>query len=248
MSALVHTRLTSRSRGAIAQRCGPVPRQSRVLPHFRCKRSVTPIARRRERPISDGVQAFSAPHPAGLVVDRVVTDTERVIITTHSSATQAACPACGHLSSRTHSHYARTLADLPWQGRPVFIRVRARRFRCATVECPRQVFAERLASVASCRARRSQRLGDIQRHIGLAVGGEPGSRLAHRLAMPVSGDTLLRLIRSARWKAPEAPRVIGIDEWAWKRGQTYGTILCDLEKGRVWISCPTARPAQCRPV
>ena len=49
----------------------------------------------------------------------------------------------------------------------------------------------------------------------------------------MSGDTLLRLIRSARWEAPKALRVIGIDEWAWKRGQTYGTILCDLEKGRV---------------
>ena len=95
------------------------------------------------------------------------------------------------------------------------------------------MFAERLPAVAPPRARRSQRLGDIQRHIGLALGGEPGSRLSHRLAMPVSGDTLLRLIRSARWEEPEGARVIGIDEWAWRRGQTYGTILCDLEKGRV---------------
>ena len=171
--------------------------------------------------------------PAGLVVDRVVTDPERVIITTHLSAGCASCPDCGRSSSRLHSHYVRTLADLPWQGRPVAIKVRARRFRCVTVECPRQIFAERLPSAASARARRSRRLGDIQRHIGLAVGGEPGSRLSHRLAMPVSGDTLLRLIRGARWEAPEAPRVVGIDEWAWKRGQTYGTILCDLEKGSV---------------
>ena len=171
--------------------------------------------------------------PTGLVIDRVVTGPERVIVTTHPSATCAACPACGQSSSRTHSHYNRTLADLPYQGRPVAIHVRARRFRCTTVDCPRRFFAERLPFVAAPRARRSQRLGDIQRHVGLAVGGEPGSRLAHRLAMPVSGDTLLRLIRSVRWEAPEAPRVIGIDEWAWKRGQTYGTILCDLEKGRV---------------
>ena len=171
--------------------------------------------------------------PAGLVIDRVVTGPERVIVTTHPSATWAACPACGRFSSRTHSHYTRTLADLPYQGRPVAIHVRARRFRCTTVDCPRRVFAEQLPLVAAPRARRSQRLGDIQRHIGLAVGGEPGARLTHRLAMPVSGDTLLRLIRGARWEAPEAPRVIGIDEWAWKRGQTYGTILCDLEKGRV---------------
>lgn len=91
--------------------------------------------------------------------------------------------------------------------------MRARRFRCPTVACPRRVFAERLPLVTAARARRSQRLGYIQRHIGLTVGGEPGSRLSHRLAMPVSGDTLLRLMRSAGWEAPEAPRVIGVDEW-----------------------------------
>lgn len=77
------------------------------------------------------------------------------------------------------------------------------------------------------------RLGDIQRHIGLALGGEPGSRLAARLAMPVSGDTLLRLIRASALEPPAPPRVVGIDEWAWRRGLTYGTILCDLERGRI---------------
>jgi hypothetical protein len=77
------------------------------------------------------------------------------------------------------------------------------------------------------------RLGDIQRHIGLALGGEPGSRLADRLAMPVSGDTLLRLIRASALEPPAPPRIIGIDEWAWRRGLTYGTILCDLERGHI---------------
>ena len=128
---------------------------------------------------------------------------------------------------------------LPSQGRPIAIHVRARRFRCFTVDCPRRVFAERLPLVAAPRARRSQRLGDIQRHIGMAVGGEPGSRLAHRLAMPVSGDTLLRLIRSARWEAPEAPRVIGVDEWAWKRGDIRDHPVRSRERARAG---PPARP------
>jgi len=75
-------------------------------------------------------------------------------------------------------------------------------------------------------------LGDIQRHIGLALGGEPGSRLAARLAMPVSGDTLLRMIRSSVLAFPP-PRVIGVDDWAWLRGRRYGTIICDLERHRV---------------
>src|SRR6201999_3760291 len=83
------------------------------------------------------------------------------------------------------------------------------------------------------RARRTGRLGSIQRHIGFALGGEPGSRLAARLAMPLSGDTLLRLIRTAELELHVPPRVAGIDDWSWRRGQRYDTIICDLERRRV---------------
>ncbi|WXH25822.1 ISL3 family transposase (plasmid) [Roseomonas mucosa] len=137
------------------------------------------------------------------------------------------------MSGRIHSHYLRRLADLPWQGWAVSLQLRVRRFRCAGADCPRRVFAERLPAVAPPRGRRTTRLGGIQRHIGFALGGEPGSRLAARLSMPVSGDTLLRLIRTAEVKAHPPPRVAGIDDWAWRRGQRYGTIVCDLERGEV---------------
>jgi len=158
---------------------------------------------------------------------------DRITIVTLPTPLRSACPLCGGLSGRVHSHYARTLADLPWQGCTVGIQVRARRFRCATAACPRRIFTERLPEVAPPRGRRTARLGDIQRHIGFALGGEPGSRLAARLAMPVSGDTLLRLVRAAEPEPHPSPRVVGIDDWAWRRGQRYGTILCDLERGRV---------------
>lgn len=82
-------------------------------------------------------------------------------------------------------------------------------------------------------ARRAARLGSIQRHIGFAMGGEPGPRLAARLSMPLSGDTLLRLIGRAELEPHPPPRVTGIDDWAWRRGQRYGTIICDLERRRV---------------
>ncbi len=98
---------------------------------------------------------------------------------------------------------------------------------------PIRAFAERLPGVAPSWARRTARLGDIQRHIGLALGGEPGSRLAARLSMPASGDTLLRLVRAAELERHPPPRVVGIDDWAWRRGQRYGTIVCDLERERV---------------
>jgi len=158
---------------------------------------------------------------------------DRVTILTVPKPPQSICPLCNSLSGQVHSHDTRTLADLPWQGRVVVIQVRVRRFRCASLGCPRRVFTERLPEVAPPRARRTVRLGGMQRHIGFALGGEPGSRLAARLSMPVSGDTLLRMIRAFEPEPPAAPRVIGIDEWAYRRGLTYGTILCDLERGRV---------------
>ena len=156
-----------------------------------------------------------------------------VTIVTAPTPHQSACPLCGGLSGRVHSHYTRTLADLPWQGRVVAVQVRARRFRCTSTGCPGRIFTERLPEVAPPRARRTMRLGDVQRHIGLGLGGAPGSRLAARLAMPVGGDTLLRMIRSSSVTASPPPRVIGVDDWAWRRGQRYGTIICDLERRRV---------------
>jgi transposase len=171
--------------------------------------------------------------PADLLVVQVLPAPDNVTIITVPKPSQSACPLCGGVSGQVHSHYLRTLADLPWQGRAVSIQVRARRFRCTRVGCPRRIFTERLPAVALPGARRTARLGSLQRHIGLALGGEPGSRLAARLSMPLSGDTLLRLIRKAALEPHPPPRVAGIDDWSWRRGQRYGTIICDLERRRV---------------
>ncbi|WP_442919407.1 transposase family protein [Methylobacterium sp. SyP6R] len=152
--------------------------------------------------------------PAGLVVDQVDLEPDRIIIRPHPRATTAGCPGCGEISAQPHSRYTRTLADLPWQGRRVVIAVQTRRWRCPHLHCPRRVFAERLAGVSQAGARRTHRLGDIQHHLGLALGGEAGARLAGRLGMPVSPDTLLRLVRGgAPAQAERAPRVLGIDDW-----------------------------------
>jgi transposase len=170
--------------------------------------------------------------PAGLTVDRVAVVHDRVVVAVRARTAAAACPACRRPSRRVHSHYVRRLGDLPWQGRVGQLDLQVRRFRCSVPECPRRVFAERLPAVAMPRVRRTTRLAEAQRRVALSAGGEAGARLASRLAMPVSGDTLLRLIRTIPLPEAPTPRVVGIDDWAWRRGRCYGTLIVDLERNR----------------
>jgi len=126
------------------------------------------------------------------------------------------------------------LRDLPWQGRPVTIDVAARRFHCLNRDCGRRTFVERLTEVACRSGRRTGRLREPHHHLGLALGGEAGARLAARIAVPTSPDTLLRLASARSSPAAAAtPRVLGIDDWAWKRVRRYGTVVVDLETNAV---------------
>jgi transposase len=156
-------------------------------------------------------------------------------VTCHVTSTQACvpCPLCHVQTSRVHSRYTRTLADLPWGAYAVRIQLRVRKFFCDNPACPRQIFTERLPTVAAPWARRTLRLAQCLLACGIALGGQAGARLAARGQWRTSPDTLLRLVRAAPAPPAPAPQVIGVDEWAWRRGQRYGTILVNLEDHRV---------------
>jgi transposase len=135
-------------------------------------------------------------------------------------------------SERVHSQYERTVTDLPWRGISVTLKVRARRFFCENRECERSIFCERLPEI-TVHARKSARLEEALTMIAFELGGEAGARLTRELGLPVSPDALLERIRSAPRSGATRVRVLGIDDWAKKKGHSYGTILVDLERRRV---------------
>ncbi len=151
-------------------------------------------------------------------------------IAAHGTRPGGRCPDCGRASRAVHSRYLRRPADLPSLGRKVRVGLRVRRFYCRNAACKRRTFAERLPDLVKPHARRTYRLAEAQGRVGVALGGEAGARLLHRLAMPASADTVLRLIRRLPLPEQDAPRIVGVDDWAMRKGRTYGTIVVDLER------------------
>jgi transposase len=171
--------------------------------------------------------------PEGSCLVRASLDVENLTVHLATTTPTAASPLCGYDTHRVHSRYTRRLDDLPCLGRCVRLQVAVRRFVCPLLDCPRRIFAERLPGFAAPWARTTDRLCQTQAGLGSSLGGEAGARLAARLAIATSPDTLLRRVKRLKSESAPAPRVVGIDDWAWRKGQRYGTIVVDLERSDV---------------
>ncbi len=166
------------------------------------------------------------------VTDTIVAD-QTMTLVAMTARKRAQCPLCHRWSKQIHSRYDRTIRDLPWAGHPVVIRLQVRRFFCRNARCVRRIFAERVPDLVDVRGRLAHPLRRSLSRVALALGARAGARLATPLGMPVSPRTLLRTLHSLPEPEVATPRVLGLDDFSFRRRLIFGTILVDLETRQV---------------
>ena len=157
---------------------------------------------------------------------------QRIIAHLYATAPTAACPQCGTPGSRVHSRYSRTIAEVACGGRCLVLKLLVRKWICPLASCSQRIFAERLPELVQPSARMTDRLIKAIQSIGVTTNGADAARIASSLGIPTTAKTIIRRVLQLPLPSEGEVAKVGIDEWAWKKGQHYGTILVDLEKRR----------------
>jgi transposase len=171
--------------------------------------------------------------PSTLTVERVERSALGLTVYVYATTSGVPCPRCGTAGSRIHSRYYRTVADMSCVGQHLTLKLLVRNWVCPSASCPQQIFAEPFAGLVRRYARMTDRLIKALQSIGVTTNGADGARLSSSLAMPTTAKTLIRRVLELPVPKSGPVYIVGIDEWAWKKGSEYGTILVDLEQRRI---------------
>jgi transposase len=171
--------------------------------------------------------------PAGLQVLSFDLVNNILLIQVASTAAESACPGCQSHTSRIHSHYTRKAADLAYGGHQVQLILHVRKFFCTNRQCPRKIFAERLTAFLQPWARLTTRLGQQIEAIGLASCGRLGARLGSRLKIKTSRTSILRRVMKLATPTTDQVQHLGLDDFSFRRGRTFGTVLVNLQRQQI---------------
>lgn len=174
--------------------------------------------------------------PSNLQLKAETIYSEPGVLYIHTSVCQkySVCPICGKSSNRIHSRYSRTLLDLPISGHMAKVKLKARKYFCDNAVCPRKVFTERFDYEIRPYYRRMVRSNDLLTRMALELGGNTGAAISRYVGVPVSPTTILRVIKKIEIRSKTLTSgIIGVDDWAFKKGKTYGTVIVDLERKEV---------------
>lgn len=166
-------------------------------------------------------------------LETIEVQNQTIIVHLHATSSTALCPRCGTPGSRVHSLYVRTIADIAFGERGLVLKLQVRKWICREASCPQRIFAERFPKLVQRYARMTDRLIEALQAIGVTTNGADAARIASSLGMPTTAKTIIRRVLQLPLPSEGSLYKVGIDEWAWKKGYTYGTILIDLEKRRV---------------